>query len=114
MINCYTITYIKTFQHIWIPGDNDIGGEDDLVTPENIKRFERAFSQPSMITVGNITFFKINRLTFEVPVYKKHRYFYNDPIFVGLSHVPMMFKPAPFVDKVSKNLSFIKSYSEIP
>ncbi|XP_060519624.1 uncharacterized protein LOC132697898 isoform X1 [Cylas formicarius] len=91
----------KNVKHIWIPGDNDIGGEDTKVTPKKLQRFERAFSQPSITVVKNVTFFKINRLTSIIPVYKKERDFYNvREIFVGLSHVPLMFKPSPFVDKV--------------
>ncbi|CAG9833715.1 unnamed protein product [Diabrotica balteata] len=88
-------------RHIWIPGDNDIGGEDTLVTKEKIDRFEQAFSQPKFITFRNISFFKINRLISDIPVYKKKRDFYNtDELFIGLSHVPLMFKPSTFVDKM--------------
>ncbi|KAJ8972403.1 hypothetical protein NQ317_010326 [Molorchus minor] len=88
-------------RHIWLPGDNDIGGEDTLVTPDKLERFDRAFSQPSLISIKNITYFKINRLTHNMPVYKKQRDFFDtDQIFVGLSHVPLMFKPSTFVDKV--------------
>nr|XP_023026581.1 metallophosphoesterase 1 homolog [Leptinotarsa decemlineata] len=92
-------------RHIWLPGDNDIGGEDSLVTKNKIKRFDRAFSQPSLINFKNITFFKINRLISDIPVYKEKREFYNtDEIFVGLSHVPLMFKPSIFVDKVIEKM----------
>lgn len=88
-------------KHIWLPGDNDIGGEDTKVTPKKLQRFERAFSQPSLSTVKNITFFKINRLTSIIPVYKKEREFYDtSKIFVGLSHVPLMFRPSQFTEKV--------------
>lgn len=37
----------------------------------------------------------------EIPSYTKRREFYDTSrIFVGLSHVPLMFKPSTFVDKV--------------
>lgn len=95
------VNFCNFFQHIWLPGDNDIGGEDTLVTPNKLKRFEKAFSQPDIISSNNITFFKINRLTSAVPVYKNAREFYDtSQIFVGLSHVPLLFKPSIFVDKV--------------
>lgn len=84
-----------------MPGDNDIGGEDTSVTSDKIKRFQHAFSQPDFIDFNNVTFFKINRLTMEIPSYKEKREFYdNSQVFVGLSHMPLMFKPSTFVDKV--------------
>lgn len=94
-------SFYEHVKHIWLPGDNDIGGEDTKVTPKKLQRFERAFSQPSLNTVKNITFFKINRLTSIIPVYKKEREFYDTSrIFIGLSHVPLMFRPSPFTEKV--------------
>ncbi|KAG5886015.1 hypothetical protein JTB14_023657 [Gonioctena quinquepunctata] len=98
----------SSVRHIWLPGDNDIGGEDTLVTEDKIKRFERAFSQPSLIPFKNITFFKINRQTSDVPVFKKKREFFNpDEIFIGLSHFPLMFKPSTFVEKVIQVYSLL-------
>ncbi|XP_050294539.1 uncharacterized protein LOC126734818 isoform X2 [Anthonomus grandis grandis] len=93
--------YSQNNHHIWLPGDNDIGGEDTQVTPKKLQRFERAFSQASINNIRNITFFKINRLTGIIPVYKKEREFYDtSKIFVGLSHVPLMFRPSVFSEKV--------------
>lgn len=100
---------IYFFQHIWLPGDNDIGGEDTSITSEKLKRFQHAFSQPDMITFNNNTFFKINRLTMDIPAYKKNREFYDtSQVFIGLSHVPLMFKPSTFVDKVGRYIVIIK------
>ncbi|XP_057668197.1 metallophosphoesterase 1 homolog [Diorhabda carinulata] len=92
-------------RYIWLPGDNDIGGEDSNITPEKIRRFEHAFSQPNFISYKNLNFFKINRLVSEIPVYKKKREFFDtEHLFIGLSHVPLMFKPSLFVDKVMKKM----------
>lgn len=94
-------------QHIFLPGDNDIGGEDTDVTPKKLQRFERAFSQASFHTIGNVTLFKINRLTHIIPAYKKERDFFDtSKIFVGLSHIPLMFRPSPFPEKVLFTLNF--------
>lgn len=88
-------------KHIWIPGDNDIGGEDTKVTLKKLQRFDRAFSQPSLNKINNITIFKVNRLTSIIPDYKKERDFYDTSnIFVGISHMPLMFLPSPFVRQV--------------
>lgn len=95
----------STVRHIWLPGDNDIGGEDSNITPEKIRRFEHAFSQPNFITYKNLNFFKINRLIADIPVYKEKREFFDtEHLFIGLSHVPLMFKPSAFVDKVMKKM----------
>ncbi|XP_068894487.1 metallophosphoesterase 1-like isoform X2 [Tenebrio molitor] len=92
----------STVKHIWLPGDNDIGGEQfDGVTKQKLKRFHRAFAQPELITYKNITFFKINRLIQSIPVFKDKREFYDTSrIFIGLSHLPLMFMPSLFVEKV--------------
>ncbi|KAJ8922237.1 hypothetical protein NQ315_004174 [Exocentrus adspersus] len=52
-----------------------------------------------------INIFDSDRLTSTIPVYKKPRDFYDtSQIFVGLSHVPLMFKPSLFVDKVVEKM----------
>ncbi|KAF2903993.1 hypothetical protein ILUMI_02164 [Ignelater luminosus] len=95
-----------TVQHIWLPGDNDIGGEFyDRITNQKIKRFEHAFSQPDIIGVKNIKFYKINRLLSLMPVLKGKNDFSNlDTINVALSHIPLILSPALFVDKVLEKL----------
>ncbi|RZC41165.1 C630.12 -like protein, partial [Asbolus verrucosus] len=92
--------------YIWLPGDNDIGGEEfDGVTKQKLKRFHRAFAQPELIVHKNITFFKINRLIQSIPVFKDKREFYDtSKIFIGLSHLPLMFMPSLFVEKVFKKM----------
>ncbi|KAF7283020.1 hypothetical protein GWI33_001577 [Rhynchophorus ferrugineus] len=69
-----------TVKHIWLPGDNDIGGEDTRITPKKLQRFERAFPQPSL--------------------HKDRQFYDTSNIFIGVSHVPLMFLPSPFVTKV--------------
>lgn len=72
-----------------------------MVTYDKQKRFQHAFSQPNFISLNNITFFKINRLTMEIPQFTKKREFYDtSQVFIGLSHIPLMFRPSTFVDKV--------------
>lgn len=89
-------------QHIWLPGDNDIGGEGtERVKPEKIKLFEQTFAQPDIIPYSHITFFKINRLIERIPKISKKMEFYDTQrIVVGISHIPLMFMPSAFVDKV--------------
>lgn len=93
-------------QQIWLPGDNDIGGEGrDFVTPQKINRFNKVFPQGDFLSVYNITFFKINRMIQSIPKFEEKRNFYDiSRIFVGLSHVPLIFIPSLFVDKVLKKM----------
>lgn len=71
------------------------------MTEHKLNRFNRAFAQPELIHHMNITFFKINRLTMSIPVFKEKREFYDTTkIAIGLSHLPLMFIPSLFVEKV--------------
>ncbi|VVD01938.1 uncharacterized protein LOC126969192 [Leptidea sinapis] len=52
---------------IWIPGDNDIGGENEVVKPDKVLEFNKVFSQPSVISYNNISFYKVNAITHSIP-----------------------------------------------
>lgn len=72
-----------------------------MVKFEKIKLFEQAFAQPDVSQYNQVVFFKINRLTESIPkVNKKMEFYDTQNIVVGLSHIPLMFVPSPFVDKV--------------
>ncbi|XP_063920022.1 uncharacterized protein Mppe isoform X2 [Zophobas morio] len=104
--NVFTDSSPTAVKHIWLPGDNDVGGEEfDGITDQKMKRFHRAFPQPELIVHKNITFFKINRLILSIPVFKEKRDFYDtSKIFIGLSHLPLIFLPSPFVEKVFRKM----------
>ncbi|XP_044751899.1 uncharacterized protein LOC123311856 isoform X2 [Coccinella septempunctata] len=93
------------FQHIWIPGDNDIGGEGlERITPKKINRFMSNFDQADVIEFEQVTFLKVNYLTHSVPKYKKGNFYNTSMINIALSHVPLMFVPSVFVEKVMSHL----------
>ncbi|XP_038215292.1 uncharacterized protein LOC119834566 [Zerene cesonia] len=52
---------------IWIPGDNDIGGENEPIKHEKVVDFNTAYSQPSVIAYHNISFYKVSTLTNAIP-----------------------------------------------
>lgn len=54
------ISGLVSFQKIYLPGDNDIGGEDDRVSPNIHKRFNFAYTQPDTLVYKTVTFFKVN------------------------------------------------------
>ncbi|XP_044013738.1 uncharacterized protein LOC122856030 [Aphidius gifuensis] len=94
---------------IYLPGDNDIGGEEDSVSSRIHDRFKFTYSQPDTIIHDNVIFFKVNRLINYMPNAPKDA-FLNDyaeqnVTNVVLSHVPLLFNPGYFVKNVIKELS---------
>ncbi|XP_035731788.1 uncharacterized protein LOC118445872 isoform X2 [Vespa mandarinia] len=94
---------------IYLPGDNDIGGEEDKVSTNIHNRFHYAYSQPDVLVYKRVTFFKINRLTHFMPEAPKDA-FLNDyternTTNVVLSHMPLLFLPGSFVQNIIKELS---------
>ncbi|XP_014223873.1 cell division control protein 1 [Trichogramma pretiosum] len=94
---------------IYIPGDNDIGGEEDMVSSQIHERFNYAYTQPDTLVYSTTTFFKVNRLTKSIPPAPKEA-FLNDyternTTNIVLSHLPLLFTPGSFVQNVLKELS---------
>ncbi|CAH1644652.1 unnamed protein product [Spodoptera littoralis] len=52
---------------VWIPGDNDIGGENEPIRYDKIEEFEKVFKQPSIVVYSNISFYKVNAITYTFP-----------------------------------------------
>ncbi|OXU20292.1 hypothetical protein TSAR_013928 [Trichomalopsis sarcophagae] len=94
---------------IYLPGDNDIGGEEDMVSSHIHERFNYAYTQSDTLVYSTATFFKVNRLTKTIPAAPKEA-FLNDyaernTTNVVLSHMPLLFMPGTFVQNVLKELS---------
>ncbi|KAJ8675682.1 hypothetical protein QAD02_011468 [Eretmocerus hayati] len=94
---------------IYLPGDNDIGGEEDMVYSHIHDRFNFAYTQPDTLISKTATFFKVNRLTQSIPNAPKEA-FLNDyaernTTNVVLSHLPLLYLPGSFVKNVLKELS---------
>lgn len=49
----------ENFQVIFIPGDNDIGGNEEIVIREKIDRFHNYFRTPEIIKNGKIEFIMV-------------------------------------------------------
>ncbi|XP_034936354.1 uncharacterized protein C630.12 isoform X2 [Chelonus insularis] len=94
---------------IYLPGDNDIGGEDKPVLVKHHERFKFAYSQPDTLTYKNVIFFKVNKLTYYMPNAPKDAFlnFYTERNITNviLSHLPLLFSPGGFVKNVVKELS---------
>ncbi|GJQ78978.1 hypothetical protein Trydic_g140 [Trypoxylus dichotomus] len=93
-------------QYIWLPGDNDIGGEGtDIVTSEKMAKFTRAFPQSDREQYANISFYKINKLVQYVPLIEDNNDFSNPNIVrVALSHVPIFKGYSSFTKQVVHQL----------
>lgn len=48
-------------QKIYLPGDNDIGGEEDSVSTNIHNRFNFAYTQPDTLVYKTVTFFKVTK-----------------------------------------------------
>lgn len=71
------------------------------MTSNKLKRFYRAFAQPDMSTIKHVNFYKINRIIQNVPIMKEKKDFFDTShLTIGLSHIPLMFTPSVFVEKV--------------
>lgn len=46
-------------QTLFLPGDNDIGGEDELVTESKVSRFQKYFKPLNSVSVGHIQFLQV-------------------------------------------------------
>ncbi|XP_049876909.1 uncharacterized protein LOC126374334 [Pectinophora gossypiella] len=61
LANIFNIDYPVV--QIWIPGDNDIGGENEPIKRDKVAEFDKIFDQESIIMFRNISFYKVNAIT---------------------------------------------------
>lgn len=75
---------------IYVPGDNDIGGEGDPILPHVVHRFDNIF-QPSIepVTYQNLEFYKINKMTL---MFEEPEAISDGTIRVALTHMPILRK----------------------
>lgn len=86
--NIFYLNHIPKNKTIFVPGDNDIGGENEEVTPLKLHRYENYFG-PSVeiISYKNIKFFKVNSMTRMFPEYNVEN---DTSIRIVLSHIPLL------------------------
>lgn len=44
---------------MFLPGDNDIGGEYEPLSGKKLQKFQETFKQPDVLHIGNIDMFKV-------------------------------------------------------
>ncbi|XP_059058173.1 metallophosphoesterase 1 homolog isoform X1 [Achroia grisella] len=96
--NIFDVNY--PIVQVWIPGDNDIGGENEPIKKDKIEDFKRVFQQPTVVTFRNISFYKVNAITYTYP---KKPEIEDNNLRIGVSHYPVTNKHA-FVQKVNNEI----------
>uniref|UniRef100_A0A2S2R8C9 Metallophosphoesterase 1 n=1 Tax=Sipha flava TaxID=143950 RepID=A0A2S2R8C9_9HEMI len=84
---------------IFIPGDNDIGGEEEIVIREKVDRFHLYFGSPGIIVNENIEFTMVNQLIDSMPMNNNPTNRTNT-IKIMFSHIPLTPKYTKFTEKV--------------
>ena len=49
---------------MFIPGDNDIGGENEPLNVRKLENFQETFKQPDVLHIGLIDMFKVRHYIF--------------------------------------------------
>ncbi|XP_054288846.1 uncharacterized protein LOC129004327 [Macrosteles quadrilineatus] len=99
----FHLDYIDDNKTVFIPGDNDIGGEDEIVTDKKVARFMEHFASPSVVHVGNVQIVQVNKMQRIVPPLP--------PLAAGdnmtrvvISHMPLLGVPSAFAAEVLQRL----------
>ncbi|CAH2067601.1 unnamed protein product, partial [Iphiclides podalirius] len=73
---------------VWLPGDNDIGGENEPIRKDKLEEFHAVFDQPSVITYKNVSFYKVNGITHSYPQASEDDNGYR----IVVSHYPVLWR----------------------
>ncbi|KAE9541860.1 hypothetical protein AGLY_003851 [Aphis glycines] len=84
---------------IFIPGDNDIGGDEEIVIREKVDRFHLYFGSPGVIENEKIEFIMVNQLIDSMPtnINPTNR---TNTMKIMFSHIPLTTKWTKFTDRV--------------
>ncbi|KAK9506070.1 hypothetical protein O3M35_008072 [Rhynocoris fuscipes] len=105
----YLSRFNAIFQHatiptIFVPGDNDIGGEDEPVYLSNVQRFEQFFASKSDLEkYEHLEFYKVNKLLRRFPNISNIKV-NSSSIRIAVSHIPLLGYADDTTEKVIKNL----------
>ncbi|XP_070384418.1 uncharacterized protein [Dermacentor albipictus] len=96
-------THIDYSQAIFLPGDNDIGGERKSVGKAELERFNSYFRNDTFLTYRGIDFIKVNYLTTSY-AYRSHLSQLGSNVRFVLSHVPLSTSYGRYIKDVVKEL----------
>ncbi|XP_046391754.1 metallophosphoesterase 1 homolog [Ischnura elegans] len=89
---------------LFIPGDNDIGGEMESVTSAKLERYRETFGEEKPVNIGFAEFIKVNRLIESFPHEKVNTPLSTNLSRILLSHLPILPASGGFVDRVITQL----------
>ncbi|PNF22752.1 hypothetical protein B7P43_G06671 [Cryptotermes secundus] len=86
---------------VFLPGDNDIGGETEPLSIRKMKMFQETFKQPDVMHLGHIDMFKVSRIAYTVPKREKNiSHLQGNRTRIIFTHMPLLFVPSTFVQQV--------------
>lgn len=86
---------------VFLPGDNDIGGETEPLSIRKMERFQETFKQPDVMHLGHIDMFKVNRIAYTIPKPEKNvNHLQGNRTRIIFTHLPLLFTPSAFVQQV--------------
>lgn len=99
----YVLNYLYFFKLFYIPGDNDIGGEQaDIVTKEKVDRFQRSFGHRTKMDVKNLTrLIHVNLLTHLTPNVT-HQTTPTHLNRIIITHISLLSYPGFYSERVSR------------
>uniref|UniRef100_A0A146LYP1 Cell division control protein 1 n=1 Tax=Lygus hesperus TaxID=30085 RepID=A0A146LYP1_LYGHE len=99
----FRIHTLQANQTIYLPGDNDIGGENEDVTPQKLNRFDKYFGlKPDVVFFENVKFSKVNFMLKTSPKYEPSESDINLSIII--SHMSLLGASSFFTEKVIREL----------
>ncbi|XP_018907496.1 metallophosphoesterase 1 homolog [Bemisia tabaci] len=90
----FSLSSFQPNQTIFLPGDNDIGGEDEPITKIKVERYKKHFGSITDFSYSHLEFIKVNKMlrTYpDVPQEKKENW-----LRFVLSHIPLLGIPGTF------------------
>ncbi|XP_034250728.1 cell division control protein 1 [Thrips palmi] len=91
-------------QSLFLPGDNDIGGENgDPILPSVVYRFRHIFHKTKELIVNLCLILKVNPVLEPMPRPDPSHVTSEKFIRIGVSHFPLLGMSTPFTEKVLKD-----------
>lgn len=99
----HIFSHVDFKQAIFVPGDNDIGGEGHPVGSAELQRFDSYFRNDTFFTYRGIDFVKVSYLTTSY-AYRSYLSRLGSNVRIVLSHVPLSTSYGRYITDVVKEL----------
>uniref|UniRef100_A0A8D8S8Y6 Metallophosphoesterase 1 n=1 Tax=Cacopsylla melanoneura TaxID=428564 RepID=A0A8D8S8Y6_9HEMI len=109
----FQLDKLAPHQVLFLPGDNDVGGEEDEVSLNKLNRFNNHFNVSYFSVHGGIQFVTVNKLTRTYPSMAGHP---NNTMRIVISHLPLLNRASDFGYEIISQLhpSLILSAHDTP